>query len=90
MPTFKKWLYHLEAGVYLNGFLNAGYDLEFISRHGLSEVDLDCVGIPVEKLGLRRKLLQLYHLDRFYSIDNESDEEEDIDEVESEESEEES
>lgn len=37
-------------------------------QEGLSDADLDCVGVPSSKLGLRRKLKLLYHLDKFHII----------------------
>ena len=51
---------------YLPKFLDAGYDLPFIYKFGLKFEDLECVGIPVKKLGLRRKLIALHRLDEFY------------------------
>lgn len=85
---------YLGAGRYINSFFNAGYDLEFISSRGISDEDLDCVGVPLTKLGLRRKLKDLHKLENFYSArddedksesDEISDQEEDEDEERSEE-----
>ena len=85
--------------MYLKSFLEAGYDLAFISKFGLKDGDLDCVGIPNQKLGLRKKLLSLYHLEKFYkessdeseheSDESEEEEEDDNDEEEEDEEEEE-
>eukprot|EP01038_Epipyxis_sp_PR26KG_P010201 gene10201-13725_t len=78
-PKFKEWLSHLGAGEYSSKFLQAGYDLPFIAKHGLAESDLDCVGIPLTKLGIRRKIIALHNLNDFYDAhddDNEDDEDE--------------
>lgn len=77
---FRNWLQHLGAEEYLNFFVTAGYDIAFIKQHGLNEADLECVGIPLSKRGLRKKLLTLHKLDLFYTEDEEEgdgDEEED-------------
>ena len=85
LPKFKEWLNHLGAGEYVNRFLDAGYDLPFISKFGIKDDDLDTIGIPKSKLGLRRKLIELYKLKDFYEeeeiedIEEEEDEEEDED-----------
>ena len=68
-------------------FTRAGYDLPFIAslgKDGLTDHDLDCVGIPLSKLGLRRKLKALHDLDQFYGAedageDDDGDDEEDED-----------
>ena len=55
------WLRSLGCGEYLGRFLRAGYDdLSFMASHGITEADLDCVGVPREKLGLRKKLLAMH------------------------------
>ena len=66
VPNFKDWLCHLGAGEYLSKFLSAGYDLPFIVRAGLVEADLDCVGIPMSKLGIRKKIIALHNLSDYY------------------------
>ena len=56
-----------------------------VSKEGLKEEDLDCVGIPMTKLGLRRKLLALHTLNQFLEggdEERESDEEEESEEEE--------
>jgi ankyrin repeat protein len=92
MPKFREWLCHIGAGEYANGFIAAGYDLPFVAKHGLIESDLDCVGIPMSKLGLRRKLCALHSLKKFYTVEEEEEgeEEEGSDEEGSDEEEEES
>ena len=70
------------------GFLRAGYDLPFIAKQGLTEPDLDCVGVPLSKLGLRRKLIALHALDKFYDKGQEEEGEEEGDGEEEEEEEE--
>lgn len=73
VPQFRSWLTHLGAGEYLKGFLEAGYDLRFVAQNGLTDADLDCVGIPAAKMGLRRKIAQLHALEQFYSPDEADD-----------------
>jgi hypothetical protein len=83
VPMFKDWLNHLGGGEYAAKFIEAGYDLAFIAKHGVTGQDLDCVGIPTSKMGLRRKIMQLHELSQFYSADedDEEGEEEEEDEV---------
>ena len=73
MPLFKNWLISLGAGEYASGFIEAGYDLPFVAKHGLSDKDLDCVGIPNSKMGLRRKISELHQLERFYAVEDDAD-----------------
>ena len=82
MPKFKEWLNYLGVGEYTSKFIDAGYDLPFIARHGLAESDLDCIGIPMSKLGLRRKLVHLHDLVKFYKEEAEEEQEEDDEEEE--------
>lgn len=71
-------------------FIKAGYDLPFIAEKGLKKKDLDCVKIPEDKMGLRRKIMELYDLEKFYTPEEkEEDEEEEEEEGEDEEDEEE-
>jgi hypothetical protein len=86
---FKDWLNHLGGGEYAAKFIEAGYDLAFIAKHGVTDQDLDCVGIPPSKMGLRRKIAQLHELSQFYSAEDEEDEGEDEEDGEDEEEEEE-
>ncbi len=88
LPKFRQWLNSLGAGEYLLKFVNAGYDLPFIAKHGLEDKDLDCVGIPSNKMGLRRKIMSLHELSKFYEEDEEDDDDDD-DEEEDEDAEEE-
>jgi hypothetical protein len=85
VPKFKEWLNHLGGGEYAAKFIEAGYDLPFIAQHGVTDQDLDCVGIPKSKMGLRRKIAQLHELSQFYDVDEEEEEEEDDEEEEEEE-----
>jgi len=66
LPKFRNWLCSLGAGEYLPKFLEAGYDLTFIANQGLTDADLDCVGIPMSKLGIRRKIMALHNLASYY------------------------
>ena len=86
---FKDWLNHLGGGEYAAKFIEAGYDLAFIAKHGVSDEDLDCVGIPTTKMGLRRKIARLHELSQFYSAEEEEDDEEEEEEEEGDEEEEE-
>jgi len=63
-------------------FVEAGYDLAFIQKAGLSHDDLDAIGIPaLEKRGLRRKLIELWDLSKFYDgAEDEEGDEDDEDE----------
>lgn len=64
--AFGAWLEALGCEDFLGRFLRAGYDdLPFLVSHGLTDADLDCVGIPREKLGLRKKLLVMYGVEKF-------------------------
>lgn len=76
LPKFRNWLCSLGAGEYLPKFLGAGYDLKFIAKQGLTDVDLDCVGIPMSKLGIRRKIMALHNLSSYYEEGDEDEEEE--------------
>lgn len=86
---FKEWLNHLGGGEYAAKFIEAGYDLPFIAKHGVTAEDLDCVGIPSSKMGLRRKISTLHELSQFYEADAEEEDEEEEGEEEEEEEEEE-
>ena len=60
------WLEALDCEEFLGRFLRAGYDdLPFMASHGLTEADLDCIGVPTEKLGLRKKLLAMHGVEQF-------------------------
>ena len=80
MPKFRDWLNYLGGGEYLSQFLVAGYDLPFIAKQGLTEADLDCVGIPTSKMGLRRKVMSLHGLAKYYQGDEDDEEEEEEEE----------
>mmetsp|Transcript_38574 Transcript_38574/g.39262 ORF Transcript_38574/g.39262 Transcript_38574/m.39262 type:complete len:192 (-) Transcript_38574:130-705(-) len=85
LPKFSAWLHHLNAAEYLPFFLEAGYDLRFIAKEGIGEEDLNCVQIPLQKMGLRRKLLKLTDLQKFYELsDSEKEESEESGEEEEE------
>lgn len=86
LPQFREWLRHLGAGEYISKFISAGYDLPFIARSGLEDVDLDCVGIPMNKLGIRKKMLALHNINNYYEIAKEVKVEEEDGEEEEEES----
>ncbi|CAM9354454.1 unnamed protein product [Scytosiphon promiscuus] len=65
------WLGVLGCEDFLGRFLRAGYDdLEFMASQGMTEEDLDCVGVPREKLGLRKKLLAMHGVERFLSVES--------------------
>eukprot|EP00981_Chlorochromonas_danica_P011578 scaffold4103_cov248-Ochromonas_danica.AAC.15 len=86
---FKEWLTYIGGGEFVRKFLDAGYDLAFIAKHGLSEPDLDCVGVPASKMGLRRKMMNLHGLDKFFTPEEDEDEDEEEEEEGSEEEDEE-
>lgn len=89
LPAFRDWLNHLGGGEYISKFIDAGYDLRFIRKQGIIEADLDCVGIPTSKMGLRRKLMSLHELEKFFSgEDEEEDDDEEDDEDDDEDDEE--
>ena len=54
------WLEELDCGAYYSRFVDAGYDFGFIALHGLGADDVDAVGVPASKLGLRKKLMAKY------------------------------
>lgn len=68
VPEFRKWLLHLGASEYTDRFLQAGYDLAFIAKSEITAEDLDVVGIPMSKLGIRRKIMRRYEIDLFYPL----------------------
>jgi hypothetical protein len=83
LPSFRAWLVNLGALEYLPKFISAGYDLFFIAKHGLTAEDLDCIGIPMEKLGVRRKLQSLHKLSDYFTPeegDGDDDDDDDGDE----------
>ena len=53
----KAWLEDLDCSSYYSRFLDAGYDFDYIKDHGLAEDDIDQIGVPAKKLGLRKKLM---------------------------------
>lgn len=77
------WLNALGCGEFLARFLTAGYDdLAFLASQGLTEADLDCIGVPNEKLGLRKKLLAMHSVHEFLpDTEAENGEEKEIDSV---------
>lgn len=63
------WLEAIGCEEFLARFFTAGYDdLGFMAFHGLTEADLDCVGVPREKLGLRKKLLAMHGVEPFLPV----------------------
>ena len=82
LPKFRNWLSILGASEYFPRFLDAGYDLPFIAKQGLSDDDLDCIGIPMSKLGLRKKIKLLHRIAEFYAKEDEKQQESDEDENE--------
>lgn len=73
---FRDWLTVLGGSEYFYKFIEAGYKLPFIAEYGLTDADMDCVGIPQSKLGLRRQLIALYRISEFYVNEDEGNEEE--------------
>ncbi|CAM9528668.1 unnamed protein product [Ectocarpus fasciculatus] len=68
--TLASWLGVLGCEEFFGRFLRAGYDdLRFMASQGLTEADLDCVGVPGEKLGLRKKLLAMHGVEAFLNAD---------------------
>jgi hypothetical protein len=45
-------------------------------QHGLDDADLDCVGVPMTMLGLRKKLKALHRLNEFSQAEEEEEEDE--------------
>jgi hypothetical protein len=82
LPKFRAWLNSLGGGEYTSKFVDAGYDLPFIVKHGLSDEDLNCVGIPLNKMGLRRKIMKLHDIEKFYVIEEPEGEEDEGEEEE--------
>lgn len=74
---FKEWLSELDCEGYAQKFIDAGYDLKFINENGLTDTDLDCVGIPTSKMGSRRKLMSKWRIDDFLDGDEGEDIEDD-------------
>lgn len=67
--ALRSWLESLGCEEYLGRLLRAGYDdLRFLAEQGLTEADLDCIGVPREKLGLRRKMLVMHGVEQFLDI----------------------
>jgi hypothetical protein len=56
-------------------------------QFGLTDSDMECVGIPPSKLGLRRKIMGKYKLENYYDAEEEDEEEDEEDEEEEEEDE---
>lgn len=75
VSRLSEWLRALGGEEYFSSFARAGYDLEFIAKEGLQDQDLDCVGIPHSKLGLRRKLLSRHKIGEFVETSGEEDSE---------------
>ena len=72
--AMRTWLRNLGAELYLQGFIAGGYDEKFIAKEGLTEDDLNCVGVPLSKVGLRRRLLDVNELNRVIRNSNKSHE----------------
>jgi hypothetical protein len=53
--------------------LQSGYDLTFIAQHGLTDEDLDSIGVPPTQMGLRRKLKLLHRINEFFSAVKDSE-----------------
>jgi TATA-binding protein-associated factor Taf7 len=85
------WLASIGMIEYEEVFQKAGFDdLDFLAQHGMSELDLDAMGI--KKPGHRLKLQKLYMLKEFLEklkpkVQEPEDEDEDDDEEEEEEEE---
>ncbi len=60
----RDWLYAIGLGSYYNAFLAQGFDdIDFLATAGLTEGDLDAVGVSLA--GHRSKLLQVYRIHEF-------------------------
>ena len=87
---FKAWLDSIKCGKFFQPFIDAGYDLDIINDQGLSEEDLDCVGVSREnELGFRKKLMSKWKIEDYvdgggedddYDDDDDDSDEEDSDE----------
>jgi hypothetical protein len=77
----RAWLDELGCGAYFAQFLAAGYDFGFVHLHGLDKDDVDAIGVPLDKMGLRKKLMAKYKFPKDTDDDRaaaeESDEHED-------------
>lgn len=47
---FKEWLSNLDCEAYCQMFIDTGYDMKYIKAKGLTDEDLDCVGVPTTKV----------------------------------------
>lgn len=67
--ALSSWLAALGCDEFTARFLTAGYDdLAFLATQGgLTDADLDCIGVPREKLGLRKKLQVMHGVEEFIS-----------------------
>lgn len=64
--ALSSWLKAMGCEELLGRFLTSGYDdLSFMAIHGLTEADLDCIGVSHDKLGLRKKLLAMHGVEDF-------------------------
>jgi hypothetical protein len=60
----RDWLHAVGLGSYYNAFLAQGFDdIDFLATAGLTEADLDAVGVALA--GHRSKLLQVYRIHEF-------------------------
>lgn len=67
------------AGAYISSFFKAGYDLGFVAKQGLTDADLDCIGIPKEQRGVRRKLEALHNIKDYFNDEESDGDEDDVD-----------
>ena len=70
----RDWLHAIGLGAYYNAFLAQGFDdIDFLASAGLTEVDLDAVGVVLA--GHRSKLLQVYRIHDFTQVAGAAEEE---------------
>lgn len=60
--SLEGWLERLGCLELLPKFRAAGYDFDFVQLYGLKSDDLDAIGVPLNQLGLRKKLESGYLL----------------------------
>eukprot|EP00636_Phaeomonas_parva_P003782 CAMPEP_0118851526 /NCGR_PEP_ID=MMETSP1163-20130328/944_1 /TAXON_ID=124430 /ORGANISM="Phaeomonas parva, Strain CCMP2877" /LENGTH=283 /DNA_ID=CAMNT_0006783883 /DNA_START=32 /DNA_END=883 /DNA_ORIENTATION=- len=77
--AFRRWLDEIGAGAFFHRFLEAGYDIRFVAEQGLDDADLDCVGVPESRRGVRRKLIVKHQLEDFLDGVGEGDDEDEGD-----------
>lgn len=82
-----EWLASIGCEKYLHQIVRAGYDYDLIAEHGLTEEDIEAIGIPRDKKGHQKKLITKHKFPSSSSPtsqEEESDEDDDVEEEEEE------